>query len=1079
MNIHLFWTVAVYEMKTLLRSWFFRIFAILATIFITSFNLAIFLQKQSFFWIYKALGGALPYANLLIVNLGQAIVAIFLASEFLKQDQKNDSVEVIYVRPVSNTAYVLGKFAGILLVFSLFNLFILVLGLAYSFIGNSPVVSIFALLVYPFLISLPTLTFIIGLSFSLMVLIRNQAVVFIITLGYIALSVFYLNDKFYHVFDYIGYNVPMLYSSISGFGNLYEVAVHRGIYLFLGAGLIFFTIYRLNRLPDRDSAFPVSLLFIVLFLSAGAALGVVYIQNKRSFINFRKEVLELNNRYAGKQGHLSVTECDIDLQHTGSTIKAAVALELENTARESLDTLILNLNPSLNIDEVSCDRSDNVFLRDLHLIKIPASPPLQPNEKCNVKITYHGSVNENYAFVDLNEDEHNDIYNFDLLKLRKRAAFINPGFVCLTPATGWYPSAGAGYSPLRPYFKPLDFTRFTLRVRTAPGLTAVSQGQAEESGEGEFRFTPEYPLSQVSVSIGNYIKRSMVVDSIDFSIYTTKGNDYYSEFFEEIKDTLAYQVKDMWSQKQVETGMTYPYRRFSLVEVPVHFRTDLHKWSVASDALQPEIVYYPEKGIKLENADLNAFYYQQERQKKRQGGDLSPEALKIQTFRDAMGNFTHNHFNSGRTYEISPQFYSFVFQLNHDEYAPMDIALQAYLKNFYNWQNYTNKEVRRMPVKQLASPDLERNMKTTSDAVNNMILDKGVFLFKSLGALLGEKEFNRFLHDFISENRLQKVGFAQFDSAFSKKFGRSLETNVDQWYHTNQLPAYVVRNIKKSKLDKSSSNDHLVSFEVSNINPSDGFIDVLLTTEDRQSRWEGKHYIPGLSAKKISLKRPFNSIELKIQTSLAENIPNEIMFDLNMKTETIPDASDTVLPCSYFTSDTHPGELIVDNEDEGFTAISPGNKGFLKMLIEKSRNAEEGYDNHFRHWNPPGKWTRVLESGSYGRFIHSAVYIASGKGDMQALWETPIAEPGYYNIYFYFNPRQNNWSRNNKKFDYNIIVRHDGGTDEIKRYENEFARGWNLLGSYYISTGFSAVTLSNKSEGRVVVGDAVKWEKAD
>lgn len=89
-------TIAHFEMKTLLRSWFFRIFAGLSIISLGIFNIAVFSEASGAPWLYRALPGNIPYINLLILNLGQAIVAIFLASEFLKQDSKNDTVEVIY-----------------------------------------------------------------------------------------------------------------------------------------------------------------------------------------------------------------------------------------------------------------------------------------------------------------------------------------------------------------------------------------------------------------------------------------------------------------------------------------------------------------------------------------------------------------------------------------------------------------------------------------------------------------------------------------------------------------------------------------------------------------------------------------------------------------------------------------------------------------------------------------------------------------------------------------------------------------------------------------------------------------------
>ena len=71
-------SVAKYESKLLIRSWFFRVFTVLAVI-------------------------------LLLLNTGQAVIAIFLASDFLKRDKKLDTSEVFYVRPLSNAEYVIGK----------------------------------------------------------------------------------------------------------------------------------------------------------------------------------------------------------------------------------------------------------------------------------------------------------------------------------------------------------------------------------------------------------------------------------------------------------------------------------------------------------------------------------------------------------------------------------------------------------------------------------------------------------------------------------------------------------------------------------------------------------------------------------------------------------------------------------------------------------------------------------------------------------------------------------------------------------------------------------------------------------
>ena len=53
--------------------------------------------------------------------------AIFLAGSFLKRDKKLDTAEVIYVRPMSNADYIIGKTWGIMKVFVSLNMIALLI----------------------------------------------------------------------------------------------------------------------------------------------------------------------------------------------------------------------------------------------------------------------------------------------------------------------------------------------------------------------------------------------------------------------------------------------------------------------------------------------------------------------------------------------------------------------------------------------------------------------------------------------------------------------------------------------------------------------------------------------------------------------------------------------------------------------------------------------------------------------------------------------------------------------------------------------------------------------------------------
>ena len=81
--IHNILTVSKYESKTLFRSWFFRIFSILALIFVFIYNLGTQTSVGYPNGDFVALPSMIPFSNLYIINIAQAIIAVFLASDFL------------------------------------------------------------------------------------------------------------------------------------------------------------------------------------------------------------------------------------------------------------------------------------------------------------------------------------------------------------------------------------------------------------------------------------------------------------------------------------------------------------------------------------------------------------------------------------------------------------------------------------------------------------------------------------------------------------------------------------------------------------------------------------------------------------------------------------------------------------------------------------------------------------------------------------------------------------------------------------------------------------------------------------
>jgi len=208
-SLHNIFSIAKYERKTLLRSWFFRIFSVLSLLILFALNFGMIIEgggDQG--WAIRSIPAAIPYFNLLILNVAQAIIAVFLASDFLKRDKKLDTTEVIYMRSMTNGEYVIGKTWGNLQVFLVLNIAVVLMALIFNMLSQQTSVNWESYGIYLVLISVPTLVFIMGLSFLLMSVIRNQAITFVLILGYIGITLFLLEDRFYYIFDYMAFNIP-------------------------------------------------------------------------------------------------------------------------------------------------------------------------------------------------------------------------------------------------------------------------------------------------------------------------------------------------------------------------------------------------------------------------------------------------------------------------------------------------------------------------------------------------------------------------------------------------------------------------------------------------------------------------------------------------------------------------------------------------------------------------------------------------------------------------------------------------------------------------------------------------------
>ena len=100
------------------------------------------------------------------------------------------------------------------------------------------------------------------------------------------------------------------------------------------------------------------------------------------------------------------------------------------------------------------------------------------------------------------------------------------------------------------------------------------------------------------------------------------------------------------------------------------------------------------------------------------------------------------------------------------------------------------------------------------------------------------------------------------------------------------------------------------------------------------------------------------------------------------------------------------------------------------------------------------------------------------------IWEAKILKKGIYDVYFYVSEvRQRRWRRNKKSNktpiikDYNFELKTADGVEKISVDLSKVDKGWFLIGSFFYLKGKTSIVLSDKTKGKLILADAVKWVK--
>ena len=1021
MNLHNIQILARYESKLLRRSWLFKLFALLSLALIT--YLQIFTQSNLFFyqWDMITLSSSIPFVNVYIYNIVQSIIAVFLAGDFLKKDRKLDTTEVLYVRPLSNADYIVGKTWGSISVVVGLNLFALcIAAFIHLFASDSPF-NLWPYFFYLFTLAIPSLIFILGVSFVLMSIIQNQAVTLVLLLGYIGSTLFYCGNVTHGAFDFFALALPNIFSDITGHPALSSYLIHRISYLIFGIGLIATTIALVKRIPQQPKTKTLLHTLSVIFILIGISFNILYINRYSSNNTTRALYANVYQKYNEQPKAYLLAE-NIIYSQEKDKLTVTADMTVQNCSQQPITSIIIYLNPNLVISKITSQGEQLSFERDAQVAIIKKN--LQPNEICQLTINYEGSIDENICYLDIEDEEyHNTQSENSFLCFGKKYAFVDNDYTLLTPETIWYPTTIPSTNPTSFYDIQKNFTNFSLKVINPQQKIVLSQGESTQQGD-TIIFKNEHKLHAISLAIGNYVKKAVMVDSVSFELYHFPGNDYFTQEFTNITDTIAFIIQEAKERFEISKNRIYPFKKFVIAETPISFTGYIRTWKGYSEFVQPEFVFIPEKATTL-NAN---FKIEKERFRnwgqRRNNNETDEQEIEFRTLSNFInrtllsesgfeesGHQLTNQLtrlfqpssrgfgeweNKLNKFDLSALYFNFSNFISSSDYPIIDILFNTLQKqeennNSQRWRRWstgiTNTNEASIFLKGNSFEQASSDHSLSPEVFYEMMKLKGVYLRNYITSQISIEEFNDFINEFTKKYQFTEVSLTTLSDELQQKFNINLMNFLTDWYKGKQIPLFITRDVHANKVVVDNRTKYIVQFKIHNPTSTDGIISI--DVEEMQPRgmggmgggmWGGNrnqqaerkpliHYIiPSNSYKEIRLLCENSPRSLSINTNIAQNLPSDMIYNFGRIESTTQDITTGIFDTdsSLFTS--NPQDIIVDNENKGFQIIESNQKKVLQSLFKKE---DEGKYKALNNWQAPTRWTATISTDFYGDYINS------------------------------------------------------------------------------------------------------------
>ena len=1063
-------------------------------------------------------GNALPrfttaYFNSYVLWFFMAAM-VFLAFDLRHRDQRERVAETIDSRPLSNIALLAGRLCAVVLAICLPLFGVLLLTQAMGTIGRAvgwwvdPIEPV-ATFVFFFLDAIPALILWCAIVFALAAGLRNRLAVAVAALALLGIHMWSLA----HVPGYLLPAMSLLYIHDNWASDLAPrlpdllTLLHRISMLMLAAA---FAVWTAAFYPRSDGGSRNARVLIGILPAALGVLGIgTIVLSCIDGIHLRDAWLAAHRAAASEPAprieHLAA-HVAID---PGDDLRLDLEMQVQ-APEQDLTSLLFSFNPGLEVAELRLDDIETPFEHQHGLLTVRPPTPLASGTQVRLTLRASGVPDPDFAYLDSVVDWRRESNRNAILWLGTAGGIFEERYVALMPGLRWLPVPGANLDGASRGHSPT----VELTVDVPEGWLVAAPGRRETLEAGRYRFRPGAGVPKLGLFAARFERRAMEVEGTELELLLHPSHlrnlDYYANVTERLRSRLVQIFRDA-----DEFGIPYPYTGFSVVEVPAHLREyGGGHWLDTRMAL-PGILLMKEHGFPY----ANVWLYNDPSQYASYPGGL--DALKIwwlewmfsndftsgsalrawsrnlvsfQTAADGAGASALDYvseelgrelFRDPTRFRTRPTIYTAHFMDSDAGFGATVVQMidgltseQSSWAGFRSFQGAQPSVWERTLDAPLAEMDFEREPRQAIGAfalrVNAVARSLADGLGKDrtaalLAALRGHDGGTYTEGDFAS-------AVASVDA--------DIERLVGDWLNDTALPGFVVSRaqVQRVATDADAQPQYEIRVHVSNDEPTPGLVRLALGINPQSPRGEPVR-VDGYATVEIGMLSAEPPQAVLLEPYLALNrVPILIdLTDFDDQDLEIREPFAGARPSTWLPAT--PEGIVIDDLDSGFSVERRHERN---RLGGSAVPAWIEFDQGLPTWTPEyGVWTRASIPSSWGKYRHTVAGARSGDGSEVAVFSAELPAPGRWQLDFHVPNRGPTLGQGFTlqaygtlgSFDMTLVA--DGTATRVDFDGSAADVGWNKIGEFDLAATEVRLEISSRTDGEMVIADAIRWVQLD